>query len=143
LVTSFQLRRTVAVAPAMFASRLRPVSHTGATGAGELRAVTNNKLADQLAESRGKVVQMTSNFEDKLKSLDLPNRLSLARVGAVPVFMAAFLLGLKGASFYVYVFACLTDFLDGFLARRWNQTSAFGAFLDPVADKVRVGAVIE
>jgi len=104
--------------------------------------LSKSNLSDQLAESKGKVAQLTSTFEEHLKGLDLPNRLSLARVAAVPVFMASFLLGFKCASFYVYVFACLTDFLDGFLARRWNQTSAFGAFLDPVADKLMVATAL-
>ncbi len=43
----------------------------------------------------------------------------------------------------VFIAAAVTDWLDGFLARRWNQTSAFGAFLDPVADKLMVtGALL-
>ncbi len=43
----------------------------------------------------------------------------------------------------IFVVAAITDWLDGFLARRWNQTSAFGAFLDPVADKLMVtGALL-
>ena len=40
----------------------------------------------------------------------------------------------------VFALAALTDWLDGYLARRWGQTSAFGAFLDPVADKLMVAA---
>ncbi len=42
----------------------------------------------------------------------------------------------------VFVFAAVTDFVDGYLARRWDQVSAFGAFLDPVADKLMVGAAL-
>lgn len=41
-----------------------------------------------------------------------------------------------------FVFAALTDWLDGWLARRWNETSSFGAFLDPVADKLMVSAAL-
>ena len=42
----------------------------------------------------------------------------------------------------VFVVAAWTDWLDGYLARRWNETSAFGAFLDPVADKLMVAAAL-
>ena len=41
-----------------------------------------------------------------------------------------------------FIFAALTDWLDGWLARRWNETSSFGAFLDPVADKLMVSAAL-
>lgn len=40
-------------------------------------------------------------------------------------------------AFSIYVTSCATDYLDGYLARRWNKISALGTFLDPVADKVR------
>lgn len=43
---------------------------------------------------------------------------------------------------WIFVFAAVTDAVDGYLARRWNQTSAFGAFLDPVADKLMVCAAL-
>jgi CDP-diacylglycerol--glycerol-3-phosphate 3-phosphatidyltransferase/cardiolipin synthase len=43
---------------------------------------------------------------------------------------------------YAFIIAALTDWFDGWLARRWNQTSAFGAFLDPVADKLMVSAAL-
>lgn len=43
---------------------------------------------------------------------------------------------------WFFVLAAVTDALDGYLARRWNQTSSFGAFLDPVADKLMVGAAL-
>jgi len=46
------------------------------------------------------------------------------------------------ASTIVFIVAAVTDWFDGFLARRWNQTSAFGAFLDPVADKLMVAGAL-
>ena len=72
------------------------------------------------------------------------------RVSLIPVFVAVFYLpvswiqvetaNLVGA--LIFAFAAVTDWLDGFLARRWGQTSAFGAFLDPVADKLIVAAAL-
>jgi cardiolipin synthase len=48
----------------------------------------------------------------------------------------------RPAATLIFVVAAITDWLDGYLARRWQQTSAFGAFLDPVADKLMVAAAL-
>jgi CDP-diacylglycerol--glycerol-3-phosphate 3-phosphatidyltransferase len=76
---------------------------------------------------------------------NLPNLLTWARILAIPLLVGIFYLplGLTDAdrnllSTVVFVTAAITDWVDGWLARRWNQTSAFGAFLDPVADKLMV-----
>jgi cardiolipin synthase (CMP-forming) len=78
-------------------------------------------------------------------SWNLPNLLTWARVLAIPLLVAIFYLpmGLTSAeqnllSTIVFTAAAITDWIDGWLARRWGQTSAFGAFLDPVADKLMV-----
>lgn len=77
--------------------------------------------------------------------LNLPNILSMLRIVLIPVFVALFLWPAVSAAIWataVFVVAALTDWLDGYLARRWNQTSPFGAFIDPVADKLIVTVVL-
>lgn len=77
--------------------------------------------------------------------LTTPNFLTLLRIVLVPVFVVAYYLPYLWANALataVFVFAAVTDWLDGYLARRWNQQSAFGAFLDPVADKLMVAAAL-
>ena len=71
----------------------------------------------------------------------VPNILTLLRVGLVPVlafFMSMDMLYAHKVAFILFVVAALTDYLDGKLARSWSQTSLFGAFFDPVADKLLV-----
>ena len=78
-------------------------------------------------------------------TLTLPLTLTLLRVAAIPVVLALFYLPIPYArqiATVVYVAACITDWLDGYLARRLEQTSEFGAFLDPVADKLVVAVVL-
>lgn len=77
--------------------------------------------------------------------MTIPNILTLLRIGLIPVFVVTFYLDTDWAHFAtaaVFGTAALTDLLDGYLARRLQQTSAFGAFLDPVADKLMVTVVL-
>ena len=79
-----------------------------------------------------------------------PIFLTWLRVALIPLVVGVFYLppdwlspfdqGL--ASTIIFIVAAVTDWFDGFLARRWNQTSAFGAFLDPVADKLMVAGAL-
>ncbi|WP_188708103.1 CDP-diacylglycerol--glycerol-3-phosphate 3-phosphatidyltransferase [Neiella marina] len=71
----------------------------------------------------------------------LPNILTLFRIFLIPVFVVMFYLPVGDQNFYamlVFLIASLTDYADGYLARKLQQTSPFGAFLDPVADKLMV-----
>ncbi len=78
---------------------------------------------------------------------NLPTLLTWTRIVAIPLIVGVFYLPLDGATrnlvaTVMFVGFAATDWLDGWLARRLNQTSAFGAFLDPVADKILVCAAL-
>jgi CDP-diacylglycerol--glycerol-3-phosphate 3-phosphatidyltransferase/cardiolipin synthase len=82
--------------------------------------------------------------------LNLPNLLTWLRIVLIPLFVGIFYFEKSWVSIpnqnlvatVIFTGAAITDWLDGWLARRWNQTSAFGAFLDPVADKLMVAAAL-
>lgn len=70
------------------------------------------------------------------------SKITLARVALIPVFMVLLLMGFNWAALIVFAIASLTDFVDGYIARHYNQTSDFGKFLDPLADKLLVTAAM-
>ncbi|MFD0738321.1 CDP-diacylglycerol--glycerol-3-phosphate 3-phosphatidyltransferase [Lysobacter koreensis] len=77
--------------------------------------------------------------------LTVPTMLTLARIVLIPVLVLVFYLPFKWTNFaaaFIFAFASVTDWLDGWIARRYNQFSAFGAFLDPVADKLMVAVAL-
>jgi CDP-diacylglycerol--glycerol-3-phosphate 3-phosphatidyltransferase/cardiolipin synthase len=82
--------------------------------------------------------------------LNLPNLLTWLRIILIPLFVGIFYFEKSWVSHsnqnlwatVIFVAAAVTDWLDGWLARKLNQTSAFGAFLDPVADKLMVAAAL-
>lgn len=82
--------------------------------------------------------------------LNIPNLLTWARIVLIPLFVGIFYLphgylSAEDANLYatlIFVTAAITDWFDGWLARKLEQTSAFGAFLDPVADKLMVAAAL-
>jgi len=83
--------------------------------------------------------------------LTTPNLVTLSRIILIPLIIGVYYLPYDWMSYdtknitatAIFIFAAVTDWLDGYLARKLNQTSAFGAFLDPVADKLIVaGALI-
>lgn len=77
--------------------------------------------------------------------MNVPILLTLLRIGLIPVFVVVFYFPYGWAHAVcalVFALAAATDWLDGYLARRLGQTSAFGAFLDPVADKLMVAVAL-
>ncbi|BAL25130.1 CDP-diacylglycerol--glycerol-3-phosphate 3-phosphatidyltransferase [Azoarcus sp. KH32C] len=82
--------------------------------------------------------------------LNIPNSLTWARIALIPLFVGVFYFpngwideqGKNLCATLIFIIAAVTDWFDGYLARALNQTSAFGAFLDPVADKLMVAAAL-
>ncbi len=82
--------------------------------------------------------------------LNIPIVLTWLRIAAIPLFVAVLYFPDDWLTAYqanivatgIFIAAAITDWLDGYLARKWNQSSAFGAFLDPVADKLMVAAAL-
>jgi cardiolipin synthase len=75
----------------------------------------------------------------------LANQLTLLRIAAIPVIVALFYLQSPLGSWLacgLFTIAAVTDFFDGYVARAWRQQSAFGRFLDPIADKLLVSATL-
>lgn len=73
------------------------------------------------------------------------NKITIARIVMVPVFVAVMLLDFGGgrtAALVIFIIASLTDFVDGYVARRYNQCSNFGKFMDPLADKLLVTSAL-
>ena len=81
---------------------------------------------------------------------NIPILLTWLRVALIPLVVGVFYLPPDWLTEYerglaatvIFVVAALTDWFDGYLARRWNETSSFGAFLDPVADKLMVAGAL-
>jgi CDP-diacylglycerol--glycerol-3-phosphate 3-phosphatidyltransferase len=77
--------------------------------------------------------------------INIPNTLTLIRIAMIPVIVLVFYLPYdwaRPASAWIYAAAAITDWLDGYLARKLGQQSAIGAFLDPVADKLIVAVAL-
>ena len=77
--------------------------------------------------------------------MNTANKLTLLRVFLIPVFLVVAYWGFPGSRYValaIYIVACLTDLLDGYVARHYNQVSDFGKFADPLADKMLVTAAM-
>lgn len=93
-----------------------------------------------------KVQTISGTCKNQAMPFNLPIFLTWLRVALVPLLVGIFYLPEHWISLYaqsltaaiIFIVAAITDWIDGYLARKWNQTSAFGAFLDPVADKLIV-----
>lgn len=76
---------------------------------------------------------------------NIANILTLSRIAAIPLIAALLFLDppiFRWVALILFAVACITDFFDGYIARRMDQVSALGRFLDPIADKLVVGAIL-
>lgn len=78
--------------------------------------------------------------------MNMPNRLTILRVIMIPLFVVAMLWQSLPYSDYIagglFIAACITDFFDGYIARKYNLVTTFGKFMDPLADKLLVCAAL-
>ena len=77
--------------------------------------------------------------------MNTANKLTLLRVVMIPLFLLVLYLDVPGANYWalaIFVIASLTDTLDGYIARHYNQTTDFGKFMDPLADKLLVSSAM-
>ena len=77
--------------------------------------------------------------------MNTANKLTILRVIMIPVFLLVLYLHVPGANYWalaIFIVASLTDTLDGYIARHYNQTTDFGKFMDPLADKCLVTAAM-
>ncbi|GGC77563.1 CDP-diacylglycerol--glycerol-3-phosphate 3-phosphatidyltransferase [Marinobacter halophilus] len=77
--------------------------------------------------------------------MNLPNVLTMSRIVMIPIFVVIFYLPMQWSymvSAAIFTLAAITDWLDGYLARKLDQSTPFGAFLDPVADKLMVAVAL-
>lgn len=94
---------------------------------------------------------MTSNNTSRHPGWWLPNALTISRICIIPILIAGIITFSNGTDssfangyllFFLIFYAMASDFLDGFLARRWNLVSGFGRMIDPIADKLLVAGCL-
>jgi CDP-diacylglycerol---glycerol-3-phosphate 3-phosphatidyltransferase len=100
-----------------------------------------------IAQSRMSCQSASSSEPDEAESASrgiwtVPTMLTLLRVVAIPALVASWFASQWIWCFWLFVGASITDFFDGYLARAWNCSTPFGAFLDPVADKLMVATIL-
>jgi cardiolipin synthase len=88
---------------------------------------------------------LTEHTEHKASDFNIPNFLTVLRVLLIPVIAACFYKPselTRWVAVSIFLFACLTDYLDGYIARTYRQMTKFGQILDPIADKLLVASTL-
>jgi cardiolipin synthase len=81
-------------------------------------------------------LRIFQHLPDTEKRITIPTLCTLSRIIVIPVIVGSMIMGCWGCAFFFFVFACLTDVIDGLLARYLNEKTFLGACLDPIADKL-------
>ena len=77
--------------------------------------------------------------------MNLPNKITITRILMVPIFIWVLISGMENSRIiasFIFILASVTDFLDGYLARKYNLVSDFGKLMDPMADKILVASAL-
>ncbi|XP_076900100.1 CDP-diacylglycerol--glycerol-3-phosphate 3-phosphatidyltransferase 2-like [Bidens hawaiensis] len=109
------------------------------------RITESDRVPTVPSDDDGHLKPSPSQQNSSAKLLTLPTILTIARVASVPILISTFYMDSRlgtNATTGIFIAASVTDWLDGYLARRMNLGTAFGAFLDPVADKLMVAATL-
>lgn len=104
------------------------------------RSFSVPKLSRSLKEQNFEQERAVASVDNVMAGL--PNTLTVARLLLVPVVGGAVCNGAPGVATSAFVVASITDWLDGYIARTWHAESQFGAFLDPVVDKLLVSVAL-
>lgn len=121
----------------------------GAVDGNDTLNVENTVTQVEKNESQNKIFINKEVVEkvkkDVKKQMNIPNLLTLFRIWAIPGIVLTFFFNSASMAWFgvlLFALAGISDYLDGYLARHWNQLSRFGRVLDPIADKLLVGAML-
>lgn len=104
------------------------------------------KIIENLtADVEAAAIKTVETLETVKKQVNIPNLLTMFRIWAIPAIVATFFFNNATAAWTgvaLFFLAGVSDYMDGYLARHWNQLTRFGRVLDPIADKLLIGAIL-
>ncbi|KAL9268862.1 CDP-diacylglycerol--glycerol-3-phosphate 3-phosphatidyltransferase 1, chloroplastic-like protein [Drosera capensis] len=142
----FAAAATRFVSPPSNSSLSLAASSSSSTGGPDTMGCSESSTNGDVVEQGVSLSSSSSRGEKgEVKLLTLPTILTLGRVAAIPIFISTYYVNSwwgTAATTSIFIAAAITDWLDGYIARKMRLGTAFGAFLDPVADKLMVAATL-